>query len=344
MNLEELSKFAEVAEPTRPVDPISKIHPKWMQRFCAKIQAIDPEMPLMFAFHQDDPTQLLDLERKKELQSDHMPYHAPKAQAGLFVLNTTNTGGQGWFRQFSSVNEMQEFVRSHPALAAYPAIVGSGKEELAHFFPEGVAVEKIELCVPMQVGGLATLNLPGLKAALDDFATPKILNHPSNRRKIWSSEKNFWPHERVEKNIQSLLVMALQMRFMGGLVSEELPVPSGRTDVVLEERPDSNTFIRYLIELKAVRGFSSGGTVYKPDSQLEHCQSGILQALMNGKDLKVDQSFLCAFDTRINPNEDLKESIGGLAKPYQVEVCWYPVYITAAAVRVAGAAAHVAKA
>lgn len=341
MNIQDLSKFSEVAGPTRPLAPASEIHPKWMQRFCAKIDAITPDLPLMFAFHKDDQETLLKLEKAQELKLEEMPYHAPKAKAGLFLLNN-NTGGQGWYREFDTTHEMQQFVRSHPTLASYPAIVGSGKEGLAHFFPEGVATEKVHMCIPMQIGGMATLTLQGLKVALDDFATEKLLNHPSNRRKIWSKEKKYWPHERAEKNIQSLLVMALQMRFMGGLVSEEITVPTGRTDVVLEERTDS-TFARYLIELKAVRNFSNTGSTYAPDVQLNHCIDGILQALMNGKDLKVDQAFLCAYDTRLNPGKELKASVKEAADPYAVDVCWYPVYTTAEKVRKAGAAAHAAK-
>lgn len=341
MNIQDLSKFAEVTGPTRPAAPASEIHPKWMQKFCAKIDAINSELPLMFAFHKGDQETLLKLEKTQELQLEEMPYHSPKAQAGLFVLNN-NTGGQGWYREFATIQEMQQFVRSHPTLASYPAIVGSGREGLAHFYPEGVATEKLDMCVPLQIGGMATLTLEGLKAALDDFATAKVLNHPSNRGKIWAREKNYWPHKLAEKNIQSLLVMALQMRFMGGLVSEEITVPTGRTDVVLEERTDS-TFARYLIELKAVRNFSSNGSTYAPDAQLKHCIDGILQALMNGKDLKVDQAFLCAYDTRLNPSEELKSSVEQSAVPYAVDVCWYPVYTTAEKVRVAGAAAHTAK-
>ncbi len=337
MNILALSKFAEVAGPTRPDAPTSVIHPKWMQKFCAKIAAMTPELPLMFAFHKDDQEMLLKLEKAEQLKLDEMPYHSPKAHAGLFVLNN-NTGGQGWYREFDSVHEMQQFVRSHPTLASYPSIVGSGKEGLAHFYPEGVATDKLDLCVPLQIGGMSTLTLQGLKAALDDFATNKVLNHPNNRSKIWSKEKPNLPHKLAEKNIQSLLVLALQMRFMGGLVSEEITVPTGRTDVVLEERTDA-TFVRYLIELKAVRNFSSTGSTYKPDVQLKHCVDGILQALMNGDDLKVDQAFLCAYDTRVRPDNQLKLSIEKSAALYSVNVGWYPIHSTAKQVRQVGAAA-----
>jgi hypothetical protein len=342
MNIKDLSNFSEVTGPTQPAAPVSEIRREWMQKFCAKIDAITPELPLMFVFHKNDQEMLLELEKAAQLTLHEMPFNAPKAQAGLFVLNN-NTGGQGWHREFETIHEMQQFVRSHPTLASYPTIVGSGKESVAHFYPEGVAVEKVDTCVLLQIGGMDTLTLQGLKAALNDFASAKNLNHPNNRGRIWSEDNPKWPHKLAEKNIQSLLFLALQMRFMGGTVYAEITGPTGRTDITLEEVKNS-TLVRYLIELKAVRHFSSTGATYGPAAQLKHCVDGLLQALMNGGDHSVEQALLCAYDTRVNPDNQLKIAVEKAAQVHDVEVGWYPVYSSAQQVRKAGAAALVSTA
>jgi hypothetical protein len=331
MDFEALQKFAVTAEPTRPASPVLNIDPRWLQKFQTKVTEIAKDEALIFAFPERANEVLLDLERRGLLESEPLPYHEPLAKAGLFFLSP-KTGGQGWHLAIGSIREAHALLCSEAKLASCPTLVSSGKSRLVHYYPEGLAPASRETYFEFDLGGISTLNVIRLKQALDFFATDKVLNKSCNRAALWAKADKHWAHERAEKNIQKLLIIALQMKFQEGLVLEEITVPSGRTDVVIEEKRESS-IVRYLLELKAVRKFGSKGGDYSPQAQLDHCTDGIIQARTNGEDLKADNSFLCAYDLRPDPDTVLRTTVEAKARLLDIEVGWYPVAVSSKAGR-----------
>jgi hypothetical protein len=303
------------------------------------VTACQIDEPIVFVFQPTSVEALLKLESEGKLTSDPLPYYAPLGTSGLFVLGN-RTGAQGWRRTFSSMNPIHAFLCAHKELAFCPTLVSSGKSKVAHYYPQGLDQTTRDNFFDLGIGGVSVLTVARLKQQLEFFATDKMLNKATNRGDIWGNSGKYWPNERAEKNIQRLLVMALQMSFQEGLVLEELPVPSGRTDVVIEQHTPPS-FVRFLLELKAVRKFTfSGGS---PGDQFQHCTDGVIQALTNGKDLEVNNAFLCAYDLRPAPDATLKTKVEQAAAPYDVEVCWYPLHSTSKLGRKARAAGHIVK-
>lgn len=339
MNFQELSAFAEIAEPTKSKMPGASVNSQWLKKFRKKIDVIAKNESLVFVFPDGGNESLIAMEMKGDVISKEFPFHIPDECSGLFILNQ-NTGGQGWHKAFDSMESLFAFLRLNQTLSNCPTLASTGCSDTMHFFPRGVSER--DQCLEVPFGTGSSLSIESLIKNLDFFATDKILNHPRNRSLVWSKSDKYYPAERAEKNIQDLLVLVLQSNYQAGLVYDELPVPSGRTDVIVEER-DGASFVRFLIELKAVRAFAHTGTSYPESTQLANCKSGIIQALANGEDLNVDMALLCAYDLRPNPADTMRETIKLSAKPYDIDVRWYKIVKSSSADRVDRAIAYIDK-
>ncbi len=130
---------------------------------------------------------------------------------------------------------------------------------------------------------------------VEGLLTPQVC--PSS---IWTDQEAYVPGEHVERDIQWGVAMALRSSFRPVVVDSEKITSVGRIDINLvdpEPKPGC-TIHPAVIELKALKSFTSSGNSYSPRSNLAAAMSGFRQTAAYKKKLKAALGLLACFDLR----------------------------------------------
>ena len=155
--------------------------------------------------------------------------------------------------------------------------------------------------------------------------TPDAQSHAG---KLWKRADRFWPSSNAEAVVQLNLKAGLVGRFFACNIREEQRIPEGRTDLEIEEKDPHNrgVIIRHaLIELKVLRSFHEGGSVFPPSETLDWIKSGVLQAHEYGTNKDAKLATLCCFDMRkTDEKESCFDHVREIARKKQVVLKkWY---------------------
>jgi len=149
----------------------------------------------------------------------------------------------------------------------------------------------------------------------------------SRAGRLWAKAERCWPSSNAEAVVQLNLKAGLAGQFLTCIIREEQTTPEGRTDLEIEENDlDRGVIIRHsLIELKILRSFHEGGSVFPHSETLDRIRSGVLQAYAYGTQKGARLATLCCFDMRqTDEKECCFDDVRELARSKQVVLKrWY---------------------
>ncbi len=328
MDIEELKSFAQKIPSVLPERPSISFDPRWLAEFKRRLGMLKPNEPMVFLFPKNVPEAVSKIEGSF-LEHREVPFHDP-IKPGVLILGTA-TSTQGWYGHFSDVQTLFVFLKAQ-GLDCHETVLGTNGQPQMHYFPKGT-IDRTSYA-EFEVSDLNALTLPVLEAALADFASEKVLNHPKLRADLWTNAAKYYPTENPEKAIQKLLFFGLSMKFSNGIALQEIDVPSGRTDIVFEQK-SALQFVRYLLELKTIRDFTHTGKKRPKKANKDWCLSGVVQAKCNGDDIQCDEALLCTYDFTKTSDAALFADIKADAAKQGVKAHLYRVLSSSANVRAA---------
>jgi hypothetical protein len=212
-----------------------------------------------------------------------------------------------------------------------PAIVLETRTEEIRLrrFPNGLKdLEHVEE-VPLQID---ELTIKEVFERIDEIhrSTLRIPQGPKEFR-LWEKPSQHWPVERVEEKIQEILRIGLQSALYSAFVKVEQPQPSGRIDLVIEERVAPSTFVRHaLLELKALRSYGSTGKSVSQRMNEEWVAEGVDQVASYRNESESRAAALVCFDLRDgNTGEQCFRKVKQKAESLKIELGVWHIYASA---------------
>jgi hypothetical protein len=158
-------------------------------------------------------------------------------------------------------------------------------------------------------------------------------------RRVWQTPQKWWPVKDVEALIQSEIRAGLVGALDTFTVRHEQPGVSGRTDLEIERESvdDPSRAIRFaLLELKALRSFSSTGKSIPASVAEEAIEDGLSQAISYRDEKNFRAGALCCFDLRSADAGDICfDAVKARAEQAHVALRRWFIYASAKAYRAA---------
>jgi hypothetical protein len=223
---------------------------------------------------------------------------------------------------------------------------GATSEYVFRFFPNGV--DAPEVCDDVLLSG-AQINEISLKNILDRIHAKSLVTPTVSLAagKLWEDSSKCHPVEQAEKEIQSILQVALAHALGSVQVKYEGTGGYGRYDLLLQEQdpvePSKFSSVA-ILELKVVKAFTSTGKKYADSANQTAVLKGLIQAFAYREEHGSGISALCCYDMR--PNPDLHEHAANgckRASDLGVKLWAWPLRNSAEAARIALAADYLAK-
>ena len=201
------------------------------------------------------------------------------------------------------------FVTDSLSLGNVPAAIYEprGSSPTIRFYPAGL--EEPDECVISPASGEEVTDQKIFSVIEGIYQQClKTPDAQSRAGKLWKDPDRCWPASNAEAVVQLNLKAGLVGQFLTCIIREEQTTSEGRTDLEIEKKDPLNrgVIIRHaLIELKVLRSFHEGGSVFAQSETLDWIESGVLQAYEYGTQKGAKLATLCCFDMR---KTDEKES------------------------------------
>lgn len=190
------------------------------------------------------------------------------------------------------------------------------------------------------------VTIDAVTAAIETTHAEKMITPDAQPKSmpLWFDRDRWWPYKDAEDRVQTYLEIALNAAFPTCTVRAEQPMPEGRLDIeIIENNPIDRSEVTQhgILELKVLRSFGQGGSVYTKKYTSGWIRSGVEQAAAYRDSKGAKWGALVCFDMRTH---DIGEAacfkpVHTLAKSLDVHLRRYFMYATSKQLRSARAAA-----
>ncbi len=218
-----------------------------------------------------------------------------------------------------------------------PAIVFESRKPkpLARFYPSGMDARNA--FEDLSLGG-APIGLNEIFGVVDRVHEQCLVTPAAQiaNGRLWADAARHRVSPEAELTIHSDLRAGLVGAFPACTIRPEQSQPSGRLDLEIEERLDSEGgFVRHaVLELKVLRRWRSGGKAVSARETAEWVRDGVLQAHAYRDELRHKAAALCCFDMR-RDHSDRRcfQAVRRLAQRREVTVRDWPLFASPKAYR-----------